>query len=79
MQSMDSINKTTIRYDFKSSLIITKLIIILSLIIISVDSKEEVFTNQFVIEAEGGINSVKQLALKHGFIFLGHVSHHQLI
>jgi furin len=72
MQSMDSINTTTIRYDFKLSLFIIKLII-LSLIIISVNSKEEVFTNQFVIEAEGGINSVKQLALKHGFIFLGHI------
>ena len=75
---MNSI-RITINTRNRNHLIIKLLALLLTLIL--VDSKQEVLTNQFVIEAEGGINSVKQLALKHGFIFLGHIfgSHYHFL
>ena len=33
-----------------------------------------IYTNQFVVEAHGGEDFVKELAKKHGFVYLSHVS-----
>lgn len=38
------------------------------------DANTNVFTNQFVIESEGGPERIKKIAHDHGFEYLGHVS-----
>lgn len=40
----------------------------------ALDGGTHVFTNQFVVEAEGAPEAVKKLAHEHGFLYLGHVS-----
>lgn len=40
----------------------------------ALDGGTHVYTNQFVVEAEGAPEEVKKLAHEHGYLYLGHVS-----
>lgn len=39
----------------------------------SVPSKSPIYTNQFVIQVQGGELEARKLAIKHGFVYLNHI------
>ncbi|XP_022252422.1 furin-like protease 1 [Limulus polyphemus] len=66
-------------------LVVCLITFFISMELLKVEAKDGPYTDQFVIHVEGGPNVAKELARKHGFVYLGevvddyyHLKHHQV-